>query len=57
MYDMEERDHLEKLGVNGKTTPKWILKKLVGALVWIILTLGRDRWRVLVKAMMNLRVP
>jgi hypothetical protein len=47
MCDLEERGHLEKLGVNGKITPKWIFKKLVGDLDWIKLALDRDRWRVL----------
>jgi len=57
MCDLEERDHLEELDVNGKITPKWIFKKLVGALVWIIMALERDRWWVLLNAVMKLRVP
>jgi len=57
MCDLEERDHLEELGVNGKITPKWIFKKLDGALVWIIMVPDRDRWWVLVNAVMNVRVP
>jgi hypothetical protein len=56
MCDLEERDHLEELGVNGKITPKWIFKKLDGNLFGIILALDRDRWRALVNAVMNLRV-
>jgi hypothetical protein len=29
----------------------------LGALDWIVLAQGRDQWRALVNAMMNLRVP
>jgi len=43
MCDLEERDHLEELGVNGKITSRQIFRKLDGALVWIILALDRDR--------------
>jgi len=57
MCDLQERDHLEELGVNGKITPKLIFKKFVGTLDWTILTLYRDRLGVLVNVVMNLQVP
>jgi len=56
MCDLEVRDHLQEIGVNGKIIPKWIFKKLVGTWDWI-LGLDKDRWRVHVKSVMNFRVP
>jgi hypothetical protein len=51
-----ERDHLEDLGVDGRIILRWIFMK------WerrhrIDLAQDRDRWRALVNAIMNLRVP
>jgi hypothetical protein len=57
MCNLEERDHLQEIGVNGKIIPKWIFKKLVGTWDWIILALDKDRWWVHVNAVMNIRVP
>jgi hypothetical protein len=53
-----ERDHLEHLGVDGWIILKWIFKKVgwVGT-DWIDLAQDRDRWRALVNAVINLRVP
>jgi hypothetical protein len=50
------RDHLEEPGVGGRV----ILKRAFGSgrgMDWIDLPQERDRWRALVNAVMNLRVP
>ena len=52
--DVTETDHLEDLGADGRIILKQILKKwdreAWTELIWL-------RWRALVKAVMNLRVP
>jgi len=53
-----ERDHLGDPGVDGRIILRWIFRKWeVGGMDWIELAQDRDRWRVLVNAVMNLRVP
>jgi len=53
-----ERDHLRDLGVDGWITLGWISRRWdVGFSDWIGLAHDRDRWRMLVSAVMNLRVP
>jgi hypothetical protein len=47
-----ERDHLGDLGVDVKGILKWILR-----IDWIDLAQHKGRWRGLVIAVMNLRVP
>jgi hypothetical protein len=54
---MSERDHLEDAGVDGKIILRWIFRKLGGGMDWIDLAQDRDRYRSLVNAVMNLRVP
>jgi len=55
--DLMERDYLEELGVDGRIIYRWILKTWEGVMDWIELAQDRDRWRSLVNAVMNLRVP
>ena len=54
----EVRDHLENTGVDGNIILRWNLRKWdVEGMEWIDLAQDRDRWRALVNAVMNLRVP
>jgi hypothetical protein len=52
-----EGDHLGEPRVDGRIILKWIFKKWDGDMDWIELVQDRDRWRALVNAVMNLRVP
>ena len=49
-----ERDHCGDLGVDRWTK---LLEMECGYMDWIGLAQDRDRWRTLVSAVMNLRVP
>jgi len=55
--NLRERDHMENPGVDGKIILRWMFRKWVGGMDWIDLGQNRDRWRGLVRAVMNLRVP
>ena len=52
--NMEERDHLENLNIEGRITLKFVLKKEMRweGVEWINLAEDREKWRSLV----NLRV-
>jgi hypothetical protein len=53
----EVRDRLTDLGVHGGIILKLILKKLWDGVHWIDLAENRDRWRAVVKRVMNIQVP
>jgi hypothetical protein len=53
---LKESDHLGDPRVDGRIILKSI-KKWDGGIDWIELTQDRDRWRAVVNAVMNLRVP
>ena len=56
--NLRERDHLEDLGVDGRIILRWVFRKWDGGgMDWIDLAQERDRWRALVHAVINLRVP
>jgi hypothetical protein len=52
--NLRERDHWGYPGVGGRIILRWIFRK--GGMDWIGLAQDRDRWRVIVNAVMNLRV-
>ena len=53
-----ERDHWGDLGVDGWDNIRMDLQEVgCGYMDWIGLAQDRDRWRTLVSAVMNLRVP
>jgi hypothetical protein len=54
---MWEGDHLEESGTYWRIILKWIFKKWDGVMDWIDMAQDRDRWRAVVSAVMNLRVP
>ena len=57
-YKPQERKLLEALGEDGKKILGWDLKETdINTRSWVDSAQGRDYWRVLVKAALNLRVP
>ena len=56
--NLREIDYLEDVGLEGKIILKWFVKKWdEGTMDWIDLARDRDKWRTVVIAVMNLRVP
>jgi len=54
---VREGDHSEVPGIDGRIILKWIFKNWYCGMDWIVLAQDRYRWRSLVNAVMNLRVP
>jgi hypothetical protein len=48
---------LEDPGVDRRIILRWIFRKCDGGIDWIDLAHDRGRWRELVNAVINLRVP
>ena len=48
---------MEDLGVGGRVILNVICKRWDGGMDWIYLDQDRDRWRAVVNAVMNIRIP
>jgi len=54
---LNEIDHLQYTGIDGRITLKWIFGKWEGCMDWIHVAQKRDRWWDLVIAAMKLWAP
>jgi hypothetical protein len=57
LENLQGRGDSEDVGVDGRITSEWILKKLVEGMDWIHLPKDRDQRWDLVNTVMNLQVP
>jgi hypothetical protein len=56
--NLRERDHLEDPAADGRIILRWIFRQVgCEGIDWIDVVEDRDRWRALVNAVMNRRVP
>ena len=54
---LREGDQLENPGVDGRMILKWMFEKWVGDMDWIDLAQDSDKWRAVVKLVINNLVP
>jgi hypothetical protein len=55
--DLREGHYVEDQDVDGRIKLRWIFKKWDGGMGWIDMAQDNYRWRAVVNAVMNLRVP
>ena len=55
--NLGEESHLEDLGIDGRVILKSVFEKWNVDMDWIDLVPDRDRWRAVVNAVINLRIP
>jgi len=55
--NLRGRDHLERPGVEGRIILRWNFREWGGVMDWIDLAQDRDRWRELLNAVEDFRVP